>query len=60
MLAPFILNDKNREDWPDSLNEYIKRDLYNLQKRSEFVLAKMDHPVKLDELAEGQDPVTAK
>ncbi|KAL5110547.1 Dynein beta chain ciliary [Taenia crassiceps] len=66
VLAPFILNDKNREDWPESLNEYVKRDLYNLQKKSEFVLAKMEgrthlaHPVKLDKLEEGQDPITAK
>ena len=66
VLSPFILNDKNREDWPDSLNDYIKRDLYNLQKRSELVLAKMEgrthlaHPIKLDELADGRDPVTAK
>lgn len=66
VLAPFILNDKNREDWPESLNDYIKRDLYNLQKKSEFVLAKMEgkthltHPVKLEQLFSGQDPVTAK
>ncbi|KAM3184981.1 hypothetical protein ACTXT7_007293 [Hymenolepis weldensis] len=65
VFAPIILNEKNREDWPESLNQNIKRDLYNLQKKSEFVLEKMEgrthlpHPKNLDKLISGQDPVGA-
>ncbi|VDO09761.1 unnamed protein product [Rodentolepis nana] len=65
VLAPIILNEKNREDWPESLNQNIKRDLYNLQKKSEFVLEIMEGrthltlPKNLDKLISGQDPVTA-
>ncbi|KAF8564890.1 hypothetical protein P879_11250 [Paragonimus westermani] len=63
ILAPIILNEKNREDWPESLNEYIKRDLYNLQKKSAMVLARIEgkthlaHPVGIDKI-EDQKPIS--
>ncbi|CAL8089314.1 unnamed protein product [Calicophoron daubneyi] len=62
VLSPVILNEKNREDWPESLSEYIKRDLYNLQKKSAMVLARIDgkthlaHPVGIEKI-EDQEPI---
>ncbi|GAA54008.1 dynein beta chain ciliary, partial [Clonorchis sinensis] len=63
VLSPIILNEKNREDWPESLSEYIKRDLYNLQKKSAMVLARIEgkthlaHPVGIEKI-DTQEPIS--
>ncbi|KAF7259764.1 hypothetical protein EG68_06612, partial [Paragonimus skrjabini miyazakii] len=63
VLSPIVLNEKNREDWPESLSEYIKRDLYNLQKKSAMILARIEgkthlaHPVGIDKI-EDQEPIS--
>ncbi|VDP92926.1 unnamed protein product [Echinostoma caproni] len=63
VLSPIILNERNREDWPESLSEYIKRDLYNLQKKSATVLARIEgkthlaHPIGIEKI-EDQEPIS--
>ncbi|TPP61873.1 Dynein beta chain ciliary [Fasciola gigantica] len=63
VLTPVILNERNREDWPESLSEYIKRDLYNLQKKSATVLARIEgkthlaHPIGIEKIEE-QEPIS--
>ncbi|VDK85898.1 unnamed protein product [Dibothriocephalus latus] len=63
VLSPIILNERNREGWPETLNEYIKRDLFNLQKKSDFVLARAEgrtylaHPIGLEKI-DSQDPIS--
>lgn len=66
VLAPFVLNEKNREGWPESLSQGIKRDLHNLQKKSDIVLEKIQgrthlpYPINLDKLISGQIPISAR
>ncbi|CAH8851275.1 unnamed protein product [Trichobilharzia szidati] len=63
VLSPVILNEQNREGWPESLSEYVIRDLYNLQKKSATVLARIEgkthlaHPIGIEKI-KGQPPIS--
>lgn len=53
-----LMNEKNRSDWPETLVEYVLKDLHNLRKTADIISAKMEgktylaHPVSLDKMDE--------